>query len=47
MLSALYLGGHRFVDLARAGLLAGEGNSLRLADSMFTWHRRPWVEEIF
>ena len=47
VLSALYLGGHRFVDLARAGLLAGEGNSLRLADSMFTWHRRPWVEEIF
>jgi predicted acetyltransferase len=46
-LGALYLGGHRFQDLARAGIINGSPEALRLADAMFTWHRLPWCQEIF
>jgi predicted acetyltransferase len=46
-LGALYLGGHRFQDLARAGIINGESNALRQADAMFTWHRLPWCQEVF
>jgi predicted acetyltransferase len=46
-LGALYLGGHRFYDLARAGMVKGESDALRRADAMFAWHRLPWCQEIF
>ena len=46
-LGAAYLGGHRFADLARAGLVVGHANDLRQADAMFAWEPRPWCHEIF
>ena len=46
-LGALYLGGHRFQDLARAGIIKGESDALRRAGGMFTWDKLPWCQEIF
>jgi predicted acetyltransferase len=46
-LGALYLGGHRFCDLARAGIINASPAALRRADAMFTWSRRPWCQEVF
>jgi predicted acetyltransferase len=46
-LGALYLGGHRFQDLARAGVIQGNGDALRRADGMFASPRMPWCQEIF
>jgi predicted acetyltransferase len=46
-LGALYLGGHRFQDLARAGVIHGDSETLRRADGMFASGRLPWCQEIF
>ena len=46
-LGALYLGGHRFTTLARAGRVTGDLAALQRADRMFTWHTLPWCPEIF
>jgi predicted acetyltransferase len=46
-LGALYLGGHRFGQLARAGVLKGHVDALSRGDRMFAWHRRPWCQEVF
>lgn len=46
-LSAAYLGGRRFQDLARAGLVEGNESALKRADAMFGWSRQPWNAEIF
>jgi predicted acetyltransferase len=46
-LGALYLGGHRFQDLARAGIIEGNGEALRRADAMFASARMPWCQEVF
>lgn len=46
-LGSTYLGGHRFTDLARAGLVRGDLDALARADAMFSWHRRPWCQQLF
>lgn len=46
-LGALYLGGNRFLTLARAGRVAGEPAALRRADAMFRWDPLPWCPEVF
>jgi predicted acetyltransferase len=46
-LGALYLGGHRFQDLARAGIVKGSADAIRRADVMFASDRVPWCQEIF
>ena len=46
-LGAVYLGGHRFSALARAGLIAGKPESLRQLDAMFAWDPLPWCSEVF
>ena len=46
-LGAIYLGGHRVMDLARSGLIKGNSDALTLADTMFAWHERPWCQEVF
>jgi predicted acetyltransferase len=46
-LGALYLGGHRFQDLARAGVMRGNSAALRRADRMFAFERLPWCQEVF
>lgn len=46
-LGSVYLGGHRVLDLAEAGVVTGEESALRQADAMFGWHRAPWCQEIF
>lgn len=46
-LGCVYLGGKRFSDLARSGLLNAESSILRSADFMFAWDRQPWCPEIF
>ena len=46
-LGAVYLGGHRFFDLARAGLVCGAAEVLQRADTMFAWEPRPWCQEMF
>lgn len=46
-LGSAYLGGHRFCDLARAGVLSGSTEALQRADAMFNWSPRPWCQEVF
>ena len=46
-LGALYLGGHRFKTLARAGVVRGTPDALRRADALFSWDRAPWCPEVF
>lgn len=46
-LGATYLGGHRFRELARAGLVSGAPAVLQQADAMFAWDPLPWCHEVF
>jgi predicted acetyltransferase len=46
-LGALYLGGHRFRTLARAGRIEGDARALARADAMFVWDPLPWCPEVF
>lgn len=46
-LGSAFLGGHRFRDLAHAGVLSGSPEALRQADALFTWDPRPWCQEVF
>ncbi len=46
-LGAVYLGGHRFTELMRAGLIQGDPAVLATADRMFSWDRQPWCPEVF
>lgn len=46
-LGSAYLGGHRFADLARAGLVQGTAEALKRADALFAWDSPPWCQEIF
>ena len=46
-LGATYLGGHRFRDLARSGIVTGKADALKRIDAMFTWDPLPWCQEIF
>lgn len=46
-LGAVYLGGHRVGELARAGLIGGSSDALRRADAMLSWDPKPWCQEIF
>lgn len=46
-LGSVFLGGHRFQQLARAGWVEGEPDALRRADALFTWDPLPWCPEIF
>lgn len=46
-LGAAYLGGHRFRDLGRAGVVTGPPEALNRADSMFSWAPLPWCPELF
>ncbi len=46
-LGAIYLGGIRPGELARAGLLTGSEQAVRAADDMFGWHVEPWCPEVF
>jgi len=46
-LGTAYLGGHRFRDLARSGVVTGTQNALDRADRLFAWYPLPWCQEIF
>lgn len=46
-LGAVYLGGHRFRDLARSGVITGTVDALRRADALFAWDPLPWCQEVF
>ena len=46
-LGAVYLGGHRFRDLARSGVVTGTTDALQRADAMFAWDPLPWCQEVF
>jgi predicted acetyltransferase len=46
-LSAVYLGGVSFSELARAGLVEASAGALQRADLMFSWTRPPWCPEVF
>jgi predicted acetyltransferase len=46
-LGALYLGTHRFQNLARAGLVSGSAEALRRADAMFQWDPLPFCPDRF
>lgn len=46
-LGCVFLGGQRFQDLETCGLVSGKPEVLNAADSMFTWNRLPWSQEIF
>jgi predicted acetyltransferase len=46
-LGALYLGGHRIRDLAKAGLIGGSPEAIETADAMFATSSLPWCQEIF
>jgi predicted acetyltransferase len=46
-LGTVYLGGHRVSALARAGLIAGDPESLRQLDAMFAWAPLPWCSDMF
>jgi len=47
VLAAAYLGGPRFRQLARAGLVEGSDEAVARADRMFAWDRAPWCPEVF
>ncbi len=46
-LAALYLGGRSATVLSDAGLIAGVGEAVVAADTMFRWDRAPWCAEVF
>jgi predicted acetyltransferase len=46
-LGMVYLGGHRFRELARAGLMTGAPDALARADAMFEWDPLPWCPDFF
>ena len=46
-LAAVYLGGVAPTVLARAGLIEGSSDALRLADALFAWHTAPWCADQF
>jgi len=46
-LGALYLGGHRASELARAGRVAGAPEALARADRLLAWSPQPWCPELF
>jgi predicted acetyltransferase len=46
-LGAVYLGGTRFDELARAGRIEGASEPLRRADAMFATQPLPWCPEVF
>jgi predicted acetyltransferase len=46
-LGATYLGGHRFQDLSRAGVVSGSVEAFQKADAMFSWYPLPWCQEVF
>ncbi len=46
-LGAAYLGGHRFRELGRAGVVTGKPDALNRADAMFNWDPLPWCPELF
>eukprot|EP00913_Durusdinium_trenchii_P013360 g12541.t1 len=46
-LGSVYLGGQRFRDLARGGVLKGSASALKQADAMFEAERQPWCQEVF
>ncbi len=46
-LGAIYLGGTRPSEHARAGLITGSDEAVRMADDMFGWHIEPWCPELF
>ncbi len=46
-LAAAYLGGTRFRNLARAGIITGTPEGLKVADELFCWDPLPWCPEVF
>lgn len=46
-LSALYLGGQNASAMARAGLIAGDAERIRLLDRLMAWDPMPWCPEVF
>ena len=46
-LGALYLGGSRAHQLARANRIHGAPEAVAKADAMFTWHPLPWAPEVW
>jgi predicted acetyltransferase len=46
-LGAIYLGGNRPSQLARAGRISGAPDAIARADAMFAWPKAPWCPEIF
>jgi len=46
-LGCVYLGGCRFRELARAGIIKGSEYALRQLDTMFAWDPLPWCQEVF
>lgn len=46
-LGAIYLGGSKPSELARAGRLQGDRAALRRADAIFSWDVAPWCPEVF
>jgi predicted acetyltransferase len=46
-LGALYLGGSRAHQLARAGRIEGSVEAVARADAMFAWNPQPWAPEIW
>ena len=46
-LGALYLGGSRAYQLARAGRIEGSAEAVARADAMFAWNPQPWAPEIW
>ncbi len=46
-LGALYLGGMRAYQLARAGRIEGSAEAVARADAMFAWNPQPWAPEIW
>jgi len=46
-LGMVYLGGHRFAALAKAGLITGSSEAIRLADVLFSWEPLPFCPDFF
>ena len=46
-LGSRYLGGGSFALSRAAGRVSGSGEAIRLADTMFSWHKRPWCPHYF
>ena len=46
-LGAIYLGGTRAYQLARAGRIEGSTEAVARADAMFAWNPLPWAPEVW